>query len=338
MTEAYDGWDDGYLPPDEPPDELPRAPKVSPLAAHLLDRAALANLPKPAPLIEDTIDLGTVSVLAGYWGTCKSFIAQDWGSCIATGKVWQGRPVQQRKVLYIAAEGAYGLDERLTAWERGWQRTIEPSSFQTLPVRLNLGNWGQVAQLCDVIDTQEIGFVIVDTLAKCMVGMDENSAQDMGKAVDGLYRIRDSTRGGTVLAVHHTGKDKSTIRGSSALEAGVDTVYVTEGDVQNIKLSREKRKDGPTPDVLMLSLSQVPYTDSAVIVSAIGADISGRARDLLSVFVSAFSETGASKADLRAAAEMSPSTFHRALNTLITEGALVNHGTDQRPFYKAGTP
>lgn len=168
--------------------------------------------------------------------------------------------------------------------------------------------------------------------------MDENSAQDMGTAVDALYRIRDATRGGTALAVHHTGKDKSTVRGSSALEGGVDTVYKTEGDPHNLKLYRDKRKDGPTPDTIMLTLSTVPYTESAVIVSTLGVDTRPSARELMSIFVSMFSETGASKAELRNASEMAPSTFHRALNTLVEQGALTNHGTQQRPFYKAGTP
>lgn len=315
---------------------LPNTEAAPGMWARLLDRAQLATLPRPEPLIDDTLDLGTVAVLAGYWGTCKSFIAQDWSSCIATGKRWQGRASEQRKVLYIASEGAYGMHDRLSSWEYGWRQDIDPAMFSVLPVTLNLGKRTEVDQLAHLVAAGEFGFVVIDTLAKCMYGLDENSAQDMGRVVDGLYRLRDATNGGTVLAIHHTGKDKTTIRGSSALEAGVDTVYTTEGDTRTLKLSRTKRKDGPSEDILTLTLKPVEHTNSAVIVSAISADIGGRALDLMSVFMSAFSETGASKADLRAAAEMAPATFARSLNTLVREGALINHGTEQRPFYRAG--
>ena len=156
----------------------------------------------------------------------------------------------------------------------------------------------------------------------------------MGIAVDALYRLRDATNGGTVAVAHHTGKDRATIRGSSALEAGVDTVYTTEGDARLVKLQRTKRKDGPREDTLQLRLS--PVLDSGVIVSAIAADMNAKARDLMSVFMSAFGATGATKADLRAVANLSPASFHRSLNELVEAGALINTGTDARPFYTQG--
>jgi hypothetical protein len=58
----------------------------------------------------------------------------------------------------------------------------------------------------------------------------------------------------------------------------------------------------------------------------------------MSTFVSNFSETGASRAELRKAAAddgmTSSGAFSRALNDLLRRGALINHGTDQRPFYR----
>lgn len=88
----------------------------------LLSRDDLRNLPAPAPLIDNTLDRRTIALLSGYWGTGKSFIALDWACCIATGKAWQGRAARQGKALYVAAEGAYGLDRRVTAWENAWPR------------------------------------------------------------------------------------------------------------------------------------------------------------------------------------------------------------------------
>jgi hypothetical protein len=243
------------------------------------------------------------------------------------------RPVEQGRALYIAAEGAHGLDRRWSAWEYGWRRSIPDGGLTVLPEPLNLLDAVAVAELCEAVAGHSL--VVVDTLARCLVGADENSAKDMGMAVDALYRIRTATGDGTVVVAHHTGKDKSTIRGSSALEAGVDTVYTTDGDSSLMKMSRTKRKDGPREDTLQLRFS--PVLDSGVIASTLGVDIRPTAHKLMSIFMSTFATTGASKPNLREAAQeagMGSSSFFRALNDLLTTGALVNVGTDQRPFYK----
>jgi hypothetical protein len=303
------------------------------IASRILDRSQLADLPTPSPLIDRTIDLGTVALLAGYFGSLKSFIALDWAASVATGRRWQGRATEQRRVLYIAAEGAYGLHQRLDAWETGWGVEIPPAALNVFPGPVHLGNALDVYELCTVARDHQYGVVVVDTLAKSIAGMDENSAQDMGRAVESLYRIQAATHGGTVIAVHHTGKDKTTIRGSSALESGVDTVYTTEGDSSLVKLTRTKRKDGPAEDVHHLSFAAVSGTASGVIQSQRGSETTPSARDFLSHFESHFAATGATTAQLRDTADMPRASFYRALSALVSTGDLTNTGTDKRPFY-----
>jgi hypothetical protein len=98
-----------------------------------------------------------------------------------------------------------------------------------------------------------------------------------------------------------------------------------------MRLTRTKRKDGPTDDALQLALT--PVLNSGVLVHP-APDMPPKANTLLSVYMSAFSETGASKSDLRTAADMPSATFHRSLNTLVKTGTLVNTGTEARPFYR----
>jgi len=312
-------------------DEPPRNGRGS-LASRLLGRTALGDLPKPEPLIEGTIDRRTVALLAGAWGSGKSFIAQDWAACTATGRRWQGRNVAAGPVRYVAAEGAYGLSVRFDAWEYAWGRKIDNDAFAVLPIPVNLLNRADVAELCSLVEG--CALVVIDTMARCLIGADENSAKDMGMAVDSLYTIREATGDGTVLAVHHTGKDRSTIRGSSALEAGVDTIYTTEGDARLIQLTRTKRKDGPLEDRMQLKLD--PALESVVVVSARGADMTQAADTLMSAFVSAFGDGTATKTELRGVADMAPASFHRGLTFLVKHGLLVNQGTEPRPIYRKG--
>ncbi|MFH5825002.1 AAA family ATPase [Georgenia sp. AZ-5] len=331
----YDGMP--WSPPAEPPDADTNHRVPLSLSSRLLTRSALATLPAPAPLIDGTIDLGTVVVLAGYWGTLKSFIAQDWAASVATSRPWMGRPTVSRRVLYVAAEGAYGLNERITAWEKAWHRTVEDSALTVLPVPAHLGHQNDVLELEGIIRAGKYGFVVVDTLAKCMPGMDENSAKDMGIAVSALYSLMDATGGGTVNVLHHTGKDKSTVRGSSALEGGVDCVYQTEGDANCVTLSRKKRKDGPVTDELRLRFAPVKGTTSGNVEAFVDIDTNSRrntaAEALYSHFVSHHGATGASTTQLLASSEMPSTSFYRALNVLVTEGRLVNVGKSGRSHY-----
>lgn len=334
MTTFADPYDiDFDAPPD--PDPPPRRPRNirPPIRSRLLTMTDLASLPDPEPLIEDTLDLGTVAVLAGYWGTMKSFVALDWAASVATGRRWMGRETAQRRVLYIAGEGAHGIYGRLTAWQTGWRMPIANDEFTLLPDPVHLLNGADVAELCDLVQSDGYGVVFVDTISKSIAGADENSAKDMSMVVANLYAIQRATLGGAVVALHHTGKDKVTVRGSSALEAGVDTVYATEGGPDSLILSRRKRKDGPLEDTLNLKFSAVSGTPSGVIEAAGSLGSSQTRRDLISHLTSHYSATGGSRSQIVETCGLPKTTAYREINELVTEGFLINQGTQTRPFY-----
>ncbi|WP_172800223.1 AAA family ATPase [Mycobacterium sp. IS-1556] len=306
------------------------------LAEMLLNRSALRALPDPEPLIANVLDQGTTALLYGKWGTAKTLIALDWAASVAMGRKWQGRRVAQRRVLYVAAEGAFGFKGRTDAWEIAWQCAIDDTNLQILKVPVNLTRTVDVVNLSALIDWGGFDFVILDTLARCMVGADENSAKDCGIVIDVLTRLLGRTPGGrgVILGVHHTGKDGKTLRGSSAFESGVDTVYSTVKEGGVITLNREKRKDGPEYDRHELRIDPIEGTRSAAISVHRGGGQTERADKLLSTFVQHFANIGASKSELRNVAGMPSATFHRALSDLLKAGDLINVGTDKRPFYK----
>ncbi|WP_205877541.1 AAA family ATPase [Mycobacterium camsae] len=332
---------DGDPGPPEPPihDEAPLngSHHVPVLADKLLTRSGLKALPDPQPLISGTLDFGTTALLYGYRSSAKTFIALDWAASVATGRSWQGRPTERRRVLYVAGEGAFGFKARVDAWEVAWQTTIDDRSLSLLPVPVNLTRPLDVANLGALISWGGYDLIVLDTLARCMVGADENSAKDCGIIVDAMTRLLGQTPNsrGVVLGVHHAGKDKKTLRGSSAFEAGVDTVYSTSRDGAIITLDREKRKDGPEHDRHELKLDPIAGTKSVAISIHRGVDKPERADRLLSTFVHHFSQTGASKAELRKVADMPDTTFFRALSDLLKHGDLINDGTEKRPWYRA---
>ncbi|CQD07446.1 hypothetical protein BN000_01488 [Mycobacterium europaeum] len=342
LLETDVNWD--AIPRPDPPDEpYPRnghtlgADDKPVLADVLLNRSALRTLPDPQPLIDNVLDQGTTALLYGKWGTLKSFIAFDWAASVATGRKWQGRRVAQRRGLYVAGEGAFGFKGRTDAWEIGWRTTIGDNDLDVLPAPVNLMRPLEVANLAALIAWGGYGFVVLDTLARCMVGADENSAKDCGIVVDAMTRLLSFTPGGrgVVLGVHHAGKDGKTLRGSSAFESAADTVYSTTRDGAVIILDREKRKDGPETDRHELTLDPIPGTESAVISVRRGCGQLDSADNLMSAFVRHFAATGATKAELRVVADMAPATFHRALTRLVERGDLTNTGTEKRPFFKA---
>lgn len=309
------------------------------LADALLSRSALRTLPDPEPLIDDVLDQGTVALLYGKWGAGKSFIALDWAASVATGRRWQGRATEQRPTLYVAGEGAYGLKGRLHAWETGWRTGIADGALDILPRPVNLAKSVDVTNLLDLISDRGYGLVVLDTLARCMVGADENSARDCGEVVDVLTRLRSATPDGrgVIVGVHHAGKDGKTFRGSTTFEAGADTVYSAglDDDDRGIVLNRTKRKDGPIVDTHKLRLSQLEGTDSCIVESShLGGETTERSETLLSQFVSHFGDIGATRAELRDTVDMPRATFYRALTDLLKHGQLVNEGTSKRSFYR----
>jgi AAA domain len=323
-----------YEPP--PDDDGPEQNCTPILSDRILTRSALLTLPDPEPLIDDVLDQGTTGLLYGSWGTAKSFIALDWAASVATAHRWQGRDTVQRRVLYVAGEGAFGFKGRIAAWEIGWQTKIADEWLHILPQAVNLTRASEVDQLRALIDWGGYSFIVLDTLARCSVGGDENSARDTGIVVDAMTKCLQSTPDGrgVVLGVHHAGKDGKTLRGSSAYESAADTVYFTARDGQVITLDREKRKDGPEMDRHELKLGQIEGTGSCVIESHRGGANTSRAKQLILIYSQCFAATGCTGVQLRDVAEMKKDTFYRALSDLLESGELINLGTSQRPFYR----
>jgi len=154
-------------------------------------------------------------------------------------------------VLYVVAEGAFGFKGRVYALKVGWHTETGNDRFHILPVPVNLMDRTERSNLYALVRWGGYDFVILHTMARCMVGADENSAKDCGVVIEAwrtCWRARPAGRG-VVLAVHHAGKDGKTMRGSSAFESGVDTVYFTGRDGDLIDVDGRSATTGPKPTI-----------------------------------------------------------------------------------------
>lgn len=326
-------------PPPEPPDE--REALADKLRGKLLTVAGVLELPAPSYLVDDVLVRDSIAVLFGKPGSGKSFLALDFGLCVAGGLPWQGREVRGGPVLYVAAEGVAGLGKRVAAWQEA-TRVDRLDGIWFMPGALNLLQTERVAALVEVAAELKPALVVLDTLARSMVGGDENSARDVGVAVDAADRLRVAT-GATVLLVHHTTKDGSAFRGSSALEGAADTMLECTDDDGWMRLACEKQKDDAEFPPIRLRREVVTladgFTTSCVLRAPSGLEASAVAdrhqAAVLEALWKDFGSTGASGPVLREALQMSPATFSRAVNGLLKTGEVTNVGSPARPVWKA---
>jgi hypothetical protein len=196
--------------------------------------------PRPDWLVRGLLIEQGYSALTGGYGTFKSFIALDMGLCIATGKAWQGREVKQGAVVYVVAEGNYTTPDRAKAWLIRHQLPI-PENFHVLEMPVQIGDPVICARFIEEISELNPLFIVLDTLAKCNVGKDENSSTDMGLFTDGMEKCSRELKA-QVMAIHHNNKQGGS-RGSNSLPSNVDThitIKATAGRVATIECEKQK--------------------------------------------------------------------------------------------------
>lgn len=229
-------------PPVEQVGPTPEKP-TNRFAAAAMNRDTFHSMPKPKWLFPGLVEEKSLNLLTGAYGTKKSFLALDFALAAATGGGWAGHestgPV---KVCYCAGEGAFGLMPRITAWEtrRG---EVAPTDFwllPTSPLAVDPDDW---AAFLAYIAELKPGLVVIDTVARAMVGLDEMSTKEMMLFVGRCGQVQ--ALGAAVLLVHHEGKDASKgARGAVALPAAVELeLSVALDDRGHLLVTNRKTKN-----------------------------------------------------------------------------------------------
>lgn len=299
----------------------------------------MATMSAPEYLIEDILVEGTAAALVGAAGAGKTFVALDMSFCVAAGVPWHGFKTRQGSVVYILAEGLGGLRQRVLAWrlDRGipsgvavgvhfWDKAVQLAHF---PSRHEF-----LVSLGEVKPAPKL--IVVDTLARCFVGKDENAAGDMGEFVQGIDTLRAS--GATVLVLHHEGHTTGRERGSTALRGAVDAMmYLCPGEAPNsVILASLKQREGETWDPIELRRRQVELPDettSCVIDDApaaiLAASLPARWAEAVRVLEEKFPE-GAETKEWQRATDLSKATFHRMRREVMARGFVEQIGERYR--------
>ena len=219
----------------------------------------IGNPAPPSWTVKRYLPAASLCVIFGESTAGKSFLAIDWACCIATGKAWNGQPVKQGTVVYIAGEGHHGLKRRFAAWQ-SVNGAIPPDTLHINKTALVLTPEGAAAVAGDIGAIPGIpALIVVDTLATLMDG-DENSGSDMSKFLNYLKKLIEGT-GATLVVVHHTGHgDKTRGRGHSSLKCALDVEYRLErtDGIGTLTCTKPKDFDPPRPLAYELQIVELP--------------------------------------------------------------------------------
>jgi hypothetical protein len=213
-----------------------------------IDADGMAAVTVADDFVEDFLTAGQMSVLYGPSNSGKTFFATDLALHVALGWRWRDRDVNQGGVLYVAAEGSYGIRNRIVAFRNHYGLSGKVP-LTVIPTTVNLLNDDAAVQrLVNTIKVKAqqfggISMVVLDTLARVMSGGNENSSEDMGALIANCDKVRQACDAHLML-VHHTGKDLAAgARGHSSLRAATDTeieiAVGLDGSVASVTKQRE---------------------------------------------------------------------------------------------------
>lgn len=204
--------DDWHLQTEAPPTKG----KLS-----LLTPSQCAAAPMPEYVVKGLLSKGNIGCIIGAPGVGKSLFAPYLAYRVARGERVCGMRTKQGTVFYVAAEDEAGMRGRVRVLRSEYEDT---DSFFLVGGLADLlqKNSPDLKALRSEVKTHEPCLIIIDTLSLAFPGLEENSADGMGRVV-AVARLL-ASRGAAVLIVHHDTKDGSSglPRGHSLLNGALD--------------------------------------------------------------------------------------------------------------------
>jgi len=162
------------------------------------------ELPEPGPrswIVGELLPEGAITILYGAGGQGKSYVALGIATAICLGEPFAGRATQRGKVLYLDAE--MDQDEfirRAYRVARGSGLKGPPEGLHYYRLSRAIGNQAVQAEIKEMVDSNDIALVVLDSLTVASYSSDTKDAGDVLTVLKALEAV------GTVLAIDHVAK------------------------------------------------------------------------------------------------------------------------------------
>lgn len=197
-------------------------------------------------LIKGILPKADLGALYGASGSGKSFVSLDMAMHIALGREWRGHRVKQGLVVIVTAEGGGSYGKRIKAYCQHHEVDVTGLPLGIINAQPNILEAEDISELTASLRAMgQVSLLIIDTLAQVTPGANENTSEDMGRAIANAQLLRRTT-GAMVLLIHHSGKDAARgARGWSGLKGALDVeIEVTrDEDLGSREIRLSKMKD-----------------------------------------------------------------------------------------------
>lgn len=230
---------------------------------HILSISDLRRLPKPEWLIYKILPAKGISFLAAAPKAGKTYLTVTLAGTVALEPSenlaldlidsdllnWAGQVTRHGDVMYIAAEAIEDIAQRVFAWAKYHHipdSALSRFHFYEYPLQLAT----QTDRFIEALDRKckgaDFKLIVVDTLAMCSLGIEENSKKELDTvyaALEALWRKYNCC----VLVVHHTGRNGK-IRGSSSMDGITYNLLTVEQVDEHVVLKSELQRRGKNFD------------------------------------------------------------------------------------------
>lgn len=211
---------------------LPEPEKPKPSTLTFLTPDDCESAPSRGYLIKGLFAPGDVACIFGAPGAGKSLIAPFLGYMVAQGQEAFQMRTKAGGVFYVAAEDSHGMRGRVKALKQahgsaqafrlveGVSQLMTANPDKTAP---------DLLALMEAVKAERPALIFIDTLAMAFPGLEENSAEAMGRVV-AVSRLLTRWGAAVVLIHHDTKSEGGTPRGHSILNGALDVALHVKRD------------------------------------------------------------------------------------------------------------
>jgi hypothetical protein len=221
----------------------PAPTPAKPSRLTFLTPAQCQAAPSRGYVIKGILAPGDVGCIFGAPGAGKSLIAPHLGYAVAQGRVAFGMRTKPGRVFYVAAEDPHGMRGRVSALRIKHGDADDYILVDGVSDLLS-EDAPDLAALVEAIERERPSLVFVDTLAMAFPGLEENSAEAMGRVVSVARKL--ASHGAAVVLIHHDTKaEGKTPRGHSLLNGALDmAMHVSRDEFGVVRGKLTKNRNG----------------------------------------------------------------------------------------------